>query len=247
MMKKIAVYGKGGIGKSTIVSNMAAALGLAGYRVLQIGCDPKADSTFALRHGEPLPTVLSVFREKKNQFELEEVVRTGFGGVICVEAGGPIPGVGCAGRGVITALEKLEEKGIYERYQPDVVFYDVLGDVVCGGFSMPMRSGYADEVYIVSSGENMSIYAAANIASAIENFKGRGYAVLGGVILNRRNVKNEDAKVQELCHDFHTKIVGAIDFSELVQEAEERRMTLLEAYPDSREAEVFRALAERML
>ncbi len=246
-MKKIAIYGKGGIGKSTIVSNMAAALALKGYRVLQIGCDPKADSTLALRHGEKLPTVLETFRNKKNHFELDEIVCTGYGGVICVEAGGPVPGMGCAGRGIITALEKAEEKGIYDVYQPDIVFYDVLGDVVCGGFSMPMRSGYADRVYIVSSGENMSIYAAANIASAIENFKGRGYAELGGVILNRRNVKKEEAKVQELCDDFHTEITGVIDFSELVQEAEERRMTLMEAFPDSAQADAYRGLAEKML
>lgn len=246
-MKKIAIYGKGGIGKSTIVSNMAAALALKGYRVLQIGCDPKADSTIALRHGEALPTVLETFRKKKNNFELDEIVRIGYGGVICAEAGGPIPGMGCAGRGIITALEKAEEKGIYERFQPDIVFYDVLGDVVCGGFSMPMRSGYADQVYIVSSGENMSIYAAANIAAAIENFRGRGYAELGGIILNRRNVKNEDAKVQELCSDFHTGIVGAIDFSELVQEADDRRVTLMEAYPESAQADAYRVLAGKML
>ena len=246
-MKKIAVYGKGGIGKSTIVSNMAAALALDGYRVLQIGCDPKADSTIGLRHGERLPTVLETFREKKNNFELDEIVRVGFGGVICVEAGGPIPGMGCAGRGIITALEKAQEKGIYDRYQPEIVFYDVLGDVVCGGFSMPMRSGYADEVYIVSSGENMSIYAAANIATAMEHFQGRGYAALGGVILNRRNVKREEEKVEELCRDFHTQIVGSTEFSELVQEAEERRMTLMEAYPDSEIADSYRRLAKKML
>lgn len=246
-MKKIAVYGKGGIGKSTIVSNMSAALAQKGYRVMQIGCDPKADSTIALRHGEKLATVLETFRQKKDAFELEEIVHTGYAGVACVEAGGPIPGLGCAGRGIITALEKIEAKGVFEIFQPDIVFYDVLGDVVCGGFSMPMRSGYADEVYIVSSGENMSIYAAANIAAAIRNFKGRGYALLGGVILNRRNVRREEEKVRELCDDFETDIVGSIAFSELVQEAEERQMTLLEAYPDSELADSYRNLAERIV
>ncbi len=242
-MKKIAVYGKGGIGKSTIVSNMAVALAQQGYRVMQIGCDPKADSTIALRHGTPLPTVLDTFRQKKDTFTAEDIVRIGYAGVVCIEAGGPVPGVGCAGRGIITALEKVEAKGIYDIYQPDIVFYDVLGDVVCGGFSMPMRSGYADEVYIVSSGENMSIYAAANIATAIRNFKGRGYAKLGGVILNRRNVKREKEKVEELCRDFETGIVGDIAFSELVQEAEERKVTLLEAYPESDISLQFQRLA----
>lgn len=246
-MKKIAIYGKGGIGKSTIVSNLAVAFAQKGYKVMQIGCDPKADSTLNIRNGESLPTVLETVRKKKSDFELEEVIKIGYSGVICVEAGGPIPGLGCAGRGIITALEKLEEKGAYEKYQPDIVFYDVLGDVVCGGFSMPMRSGYADEVYIVSSGENMSIYAAANIATAIDNFKGRGYAKLGGIILNQRNVKNELEKVQELCNDFDTEIVGTIERSELFQDAEEKKMTLLEAFPNSEIAEDIRGIAKMMM
>ncbi|MCD8299778.1 MAG: nitrogenase iron protein NifH [Clostridiales bacterium] len=244
-MKKIAIYGKGGIGKSTIVSNVAVALAQQGFRVMQIGCDPKADSTIGLRHGEALPTVLATYREKKDEFALEEVAGIGYAGVVCMEAGGPLPGVGCAGRGIITALEKIEAKGIYEKYQPDVVFYDVLGDVVCGGFSMPMRSGYADEVYIVTSGENMSIYAAANIATAVTNFAGRGYAKLGGIILNQRNARDEKRKVRELCGDFHTDIAGEIPFSQLVQDAEERNMTLIEMEPESDVAEAFRGLAKR--
>ena len=156
-MLKIAVYGKGGIGKSTTVSNMAVALAEKGLSVMQIGCDPKADSTIALRDGEPMPAVLDIYNEKKGNVTLEEITRIGYKGVVCVESGGPTPGLGCAGRGIITALEKLKETGAYEVYKPDVVLYDVLGDVVCGGFSMPMRSGYADYVFVVTSGENMSI------------------------------------------------------------------------------------------
>ena len=197
-MLKLAVYGKGGIGKSTTVSNVSAALAGMGYRVMQIGCDPKADSTVSLHHREKVQTVLDLVRTRKNDFSLEDMVTEGFGGVLCVEAGGPTPGLGCAGRGIIAALEKLAEKGAYEVYKPDVVLYDVLGDVVCGGFSMPMRGGYADRVYVITSGENMAIHAAANIAVAIEGFKGRGYAQLGGIILNRRDVKDEEAKVAEL-------------------------------------------------
>lgn len=246
-MKKIAVYGKGGIGKSTIVSNLSAALAERGLRVMQIGCDPKADSTLSLRHGEPLPTVLETVRQKKDAFSLEDITCSGYGGVICAEAGGPIPGLGCAGRGIITALEKLAAKGAYETFQPDVVFYDVLGDVVCGGFSMPMRKGYAEKVLIVTSGENMSIYAAANIAMAIDNFKGRGYAGLGGLILNRRNVKDEDAKVQTLCEDLHTPVVGKIDRSDLVTEAETMKKTVMEAFPDSEMAGTFRRLADAVI
>ena len=245
-MLKLAFYGKGGIGKSTTVSNIALALAREGKRVMQIGCDPKADSTALLRGGETLTTILDLVR-RKTPFTLADMVREGAGGVICVEAGGPTPGSGCAGRGIITALDKLAEHGAYDVYKPDVVLYDVLGDVVCGGFSMPMRGGYADRVYILTSGENMSIHAAANIAMALENFKDRGYAALGGFILNRRDVKNEEAKVQVLADDFHSEIIGALHRSDLVTDAEEQGKTVLEAYPQSDMAEEYRAIARAVL
>ena len=246
-MIKLAVYGKGGIGKSTTVSNLSAALSDLGYRVMQIGCDPKADSTVGLHGRGSVPTVLELVRTRKNDFSLEDMVTIGYNGVICVEAGGPTPGLGCAGRGIIAALEKLQDKGAYETYQPDIVIYDVLGDVVCGGFSMPMRSGYADRVFLITSGENMAIHAAANIAMAVENFKGRGYATLGGIILNRRNVKNEDAKVEELAEDIHSEIVATLSRSDTVQESEELGKTVVEAFPDSPMAGEYRALAKKLL
>ena len=246
-MRRIAVYGKGGIGKSTICSNLAACLAADGPRVMQIGCDPKADSTMLLRRGSKLPTVLDTMRSKGDGFELEDVVYESESGVICIEAGGPVPGLGCAGRGIITALEKLEQKGLYDRYRPDVILYDVLGDVVCGGFSMPMRGGYADTVYIVTSGENMSIYAAANIAMAISNFKGRGYASLGGIILNRRDVRNEYDKVSELAAELETEIIADIPRSPLVQDAEEKCDTLIRFLPESEITEAFRGLSRRII
>ena len=246
-MIKIAVYGKGGIGKSTTVSNLSAVLAQNGFKVMQIGCDPKADSTSSLRGGKPMTTVLDLVRSRKNDFELSDMVTEGFGGVICVEAGGPTPGLGCAGRGIIAALEKLKEKGAYETFKPDIVFYDVLGDVVCGGFTMPMRDGYADKVFVVTSGENMSIHAAANIAMAVEQFKERGYAQLGGLILNRRNVKNEEEKVQELAEDIQSKIVGTLSRSEYVQDADAMNKTVIEAFPDSPMAKEYTLLAQQVL
>lgn len=246
-MIKIAIYGKGGIGKSTTVSNVSAALADMGYKVMQIGCDPKADSTQNLHGGEKISTVLELVRERKNDFELSDMTCEGYGGVICVEAGGPTPGLGCAGRGIIAALDKLKDKGAYETYEPDVVIYDVLGDVVCGGFSMPMRGGYADKVFVITSGENMALHAAANIAMALDGFKGRGYAGLGGIILNRRNVKDEDAKVQELAQDIDTEVVGTLSRSETVTNAEDLGMTVIEAFPDSEMADEYRALATKLL
>ena len=246
-MIKIAVYGKGGIGKSTTVSNLSAALSDMGYKVMQIGCDPKADSTVSLHGKGKITTVLDLVRTKKNDFTLEDMVTEGYGGVICVEAGGPTPGLGCAGRGIIAALEKLAEKGAYETYKPDVVIYDVLGDVVCGGFSMPMRGGYADKVFVITSGVNMAIHAAANIAMAIDGFKGRGYAGLGGIILNRRNVKDEEAKVAELAKDIESEIIGTLNRSDTVQEAEDLGKTVVEAFPDSVMAGEYRILAKEIL
>ena len=175
-MIRIAFYGKGGIGKSTTVSNLSEYWAGLGMTVLQIGCDPKADSTMALREGKKIPTVMEMVR-RRGPFSLEDVIyvkKTGSGKIICAEAGGPMPGQGCAGRGIITAMETLRQKDILSKYHPDVILYDVLGDVVCGGFAMPMREGDADKVYILTSGENMAVYAAANIGLALEGFKGPG-------------------------------------------------------------------------
>ena len=179
-MLKIAIYGNGGIGKSTMTSNLAASVAYLGKKVIQIGCDPKADSTFNLLGGHPVQPVMNYLREHDEDPEsIEDISRIGYGGVLCIETGGPTPGLGCAGRGIIATFSLLEDLGLFEKYEPDVVLYDVLGDVVCGGFAAPIREGYAEQVLIVTSGEKMALYAANNINTAVANFADRSYAKVG--------------------------------------------------------------------
>ena len=245
-MIKIAIYGKGGIGKSTVTSNLAAALSKHA-RVMQIGCDPKADSTAYLTGGAKIPTVLEQIREKNDAVTLDDIVFPGYNGVLCVESGGPTPGIGCAGLGIIAAFKKLEELHAYDVHRPEVVLYDVLGDVVCGGFAMPIRGGYADEVYIVTSGEAMALFAARNIALAVEGFAKRGYARYAGIILNRRNVPDEEALVDHLAADTDGEVIARVRRSDVVQHAEAQKKTVIEAYPESGIAEDYRAIADAIL
>lgn len=246
-MRKIAIYGKGGIGKSTTTSNLSAALALQGYKVMQVGCDPKSDSTKNLMEGKRIPTVLEQLKAKGEGLKLEDIVFEGFGGVLCVEAGGPTPGIGCAGRGIISAFEKLAELQAFETYKPDIVIYDVLGDVVCGGFAMPIRGGYAREVFIVSSGEMMALYAANNIAQAIKNFGRRGYARLKGIILNAKNIENEKELVAKAAEEIGTKVVLYVPRSGDIQTAENLGGTVSEFVKDSPMVKVYNELAARVL
>jgi nitrogenase iron protein NifH len=246
-MIRIAVYGKGGIGKSTMTANLAAAFATAGKRVIQIGCDPKADSTINLLGGKPPVPVMDLMRTGNENPSLKDISRVGFGGVVCIETGGPTPGLGCAGRGIIATFNLLEDLKLFETCSPDVVLYDVLGDVVCGGFAAPIREGYAEQVLIVTSGEKMALYAADNIYTAVKNFEDRSYAKVRGIILNRRNVPDEEKKVRAFADRNGLAVVADIPRSDDIIQCEDEGKTVVEGLPDSAVSTKFRELAQLLL
>ncbi len=257
-MKQIAFYGKGGIGKSTTVCNIAASLANEGKKVMVIGCDPKHDCTSNLRGGKEIPTVLDTIREKnldklnldeaieKGIISIDDIVYKGYKGIYCVEAGGPKPGYGCAGRGVIVAIELLKKMNVFETLGVDIVLYDVLGDVVCGGFAMPLRMGLANQIYIVTSSDYMSIYAANNICKGIKEFAKTGRITLGGLIYNVRGSLDAEDIVKEFAKKLGTEIVGKIPNSLLIAEAEIEGKTVIEYAPDSEIASIYRDLAKKI-
>ena len=246
-MRQCAIYGKGGIGKSTTTQNLVAALAEAQQKVMIVGCDPKADSTRLILHAKAQNTVMELAAKAGSveDLELEDVMQIGFGGVKCAEAGGPEPGVGCAGRGVITAINFLEEEGAYTD-DLDFVFYDVLGDVVCGGFAMPIRENKAEEIYIVVSGEMMAMYAANNICKGIMKYAASGKVRLGGLICNSRNTDREIDLVEALADKLGTQMIHFVPRDNGVQRAELRRMTVIEYDPKAKQADEYRALAKKI-
>ena len=244
-MRKIAIYGKGGIGKSTTTQNIVAGLAEMGKKIMVVGCDPKADSTRLLLHGLAQKTVLDTLRLEGEDVNLEDIMREGFGAIKCVESGGPEPGVGCAGRGIITSINMLEQLGAYDQ-DLDYAFYDVLGDVVCGGFAMPIREGKAKEIYIVVSGEMMAMYAANNICKGIVRFADAGGVRLGGLICNSRNVDNEEKMIVELAKKIGTQMIHFIPREKMVQRAEINRKTVIDYEPSHAQADEYRTLAKKM-
>jgi len=242
-LRQIAIYGKGGIGKSTTTQNLTAGLTEFGKKVLVVGCDPKADSTRLLLGGLAQRTVLDTLREEGEDIDLTEVVKLGFGNTKCVESGGPEPGVGCAGRGIITSIGLLERLGAYTD-DLDYVFYDVLGDVVCGGFAMPIREGKAQEIYIVASGEMMALYAANNIAKGIAKYARKGTVRLGGIICNSRNVDGELELLEAFAKELGTQLIYFVPRDNVVQRAEIRKKTVIEFESESIQANEYRALAK---
>lgn len=246
-MRKVAIYGKGGIGKSTTTQNTVAALAEMGKKIMIVGCDPKADSTRLMLGGLAQKTVLDTLREEGEDVELDDVRKPGFNNVLCVESGGPEPGVGCAGRGIITSINLLEQLGAYDDdNELDYAFYDVLGDVVCGGFAMPIREGKAKEIYIVVSGEMMAMYAANNICKGVLKFAKSGGVRLGGLICNSRQVDNEREMINEFAKKLGTHMIHFVPRDNDVQRAEIKRKTVIEWNPEAPQADEYRALAKNI-
>lgn len=241
-MRQIAIYGKGGIGKSTTTQNLTAALAEMGNKIMIVGCDPKADSTRLILNGLAQRTVLDTLREEGDDIDLDEILKEGFGGIKCVESGGPEPGVGCAGRGIITSINMLESLGAYED-DLDYVFYDVLGDVVCGGFAMPIREGKAEEIYIVASGEMMAMYAANNISKGILKFADTGGTRLGGIICNSRKVDNEFEMLKAFAEELGTQLIHFVPRDNVVQRAEINKKSVIDFDPKDPQADEYRTLA----
>ncbi|MDR1110772.1 MAG: nitrogenase iron protein [Deltaproteobacteria bacterium] len=244
-LKQIAIYGKGGIGKSTTTSNISAALSKMGFRVMQFGCDPKSDSTNTLRGGEYIPTVLDMLREKST-VKVKSVIFDGYNGIYCVEAGGPAPGVGCAGRGIITAVELFKQQRAFEDLDLDFVIYDILGDVVCGGFAVPIREGIAEHVFTVSSSDFMAIYAANNLFKGIQRYSKSGGALLGGLIANSVNLPYSRDIIDDFAQRTNTRVMHYIPRSVTVTQSELQGKTTIEAAPGSEQAAIYMTLAARL-
>lgn len=245
-MRKVCIYGKGGIGKSTVVANAAAAAAKAGTKVMVVGCDPKADTTRVLMHGR-IETILDVHARLGGRLTRADVAHDGAFGVLCMESGGPRAGEGCAGKGIALALRDIQELRIVEEFAPDLILYDVLGDVVCGGFSTPLREKVAEAAYIVTTSDYMSLYAANGICHCIRKYADRGGCQLGGLIYNERSAVGDESAAADFAKAVGTRIAGHVPLDRAISRAEMRRMTVIESEPDSAAAQAFAAIADEML
>ena len=245
-MRKVCVYGKGGIGKSTVVANAAAAAAKAGNRVMVVGCDPKADTTRVLMHGR-IETILDVHARLGGRLTRADAAHEGAFGVLCMESGGPRAGEGCAGKGIALALKDIQELRIVEEFAPDLILYDVLGDVVCGGFSTPLREKVAEAAYIVTTSDYMSLYAANGICRCIRKYADRGGCRLGGLIYNERSAVGDESAASDFARAVGTRIVGRVPLDRAISRAEMRRSTVIECEPDSAAARAFEVIADEML
>ena len=254
-MKQIAIYGKGGIGKSTAATHLSYATANQGKTVLQVGCDPQSDSTANLltKFPKPILEVLAAHDFEYEDISIAEILvqsKLPFdndGSVFCSEAGGPEPGVGCGGKGVIEAIKTLKRLNVFDELHPDLVIYDILGDVVCGGFSQPIRDGYAEETYVVTSGELEALYQAVNVMGAVRRFSTRSGSKLGGLIVNLRGLKDEQQIVTDFAERLGTRVIALIPFSQLIKECSGAATTVFEEHPDSVEAEEYRQLAATIM
>ena len=245
-MRKVCGYGKGGIGKSTVVANAAAAAAKAGNRVMVVGCDPKADTTRVLMHGR-IETILDVHARLGGRLTRADAAHEGAFGVLCMESGGPRAGEGCAGKGIALALKDIQELRIVEEFAPDLILYDVLGDVVCGGFSTPLREKVAEAAYIVTTSDYMSLYAANGICRCIRKYADRGGCRLGGLIYNERSAVGDESAAADFARAVGTRIAGRVPLDRAISRAEMRRSTVIECEPDSAAARAFEAIADEML
>ena len=251
--RKIAIYGKGGIGKSTIASNLSVVMSEMGERVMQVGCDPKRDSVALLTHRR-IPTILEVIDSggtTDHEFtieDLDEAIVRGYRGVLCAESGGPRPGAGCAGQGVMVALESLEKLQVFQRYDISLALFDILGDAICGGFAQPMRGGFCREIYVVANGEPLSLLATNNMLKAVKRLAGEGYGIgVAGIVNNQRGVPNEKEIVETFALRVGVPVAAHVPHSATVQSAEAQGKTVIEAEPQSDQAAVYRQLAQNML
>lgn len=243
---KIVLYGKGGIGKSTIAAHLSMAYALEGRRVLHVGCDPKMDSSLRLTEREDAPTLVDFIEDGTlHRRTPADLIVHGKAGIDTIETGGPEPGLGCAGRGVATLFDFLDIHRV-ETWPYDVLVFDVLGDLVCGGFVAPIRYGMGDRIVIVASGELMALYAANNIARVVLHHVDEGVRLAGIVY----NVKVLDDKIRESLENFakeiRANVLGFIAWDPRVKAAERARRTVFETEPDSEPAARFRDLARAL-